>query len=166
LANLGLAYKLAARSAKGCTIEPAELRQEAVIALHRAAISFDPGRGLAFSTYAWCVISHHLTTIIRRHCCRQQSLPSVGGNILYRLAARDRDGIAAECSPDLTILDDRERCVLQRVFGLDRDEPATLAEIAADLGVCRKTVTRLRDRALARLRLDYGLAVEPAAEAA
>jgi len=160
LANIGLAYKLAARAA-GCGLSVGDLRQEAALALHLAAGRFDPTRGLHFCTYAWRVVSNHLTTIIRRHCSQQRSFPSVGAVCLHLLAAPVRVGLPG--LPDLSILDARERYVIERLFGLSGDEPATLREIAVDLGVCHKTVGRLRDRALARLRLDYGL---PATEAA
>jgi RNA polymerase primary sigma factor len=46
----------------------------------------------------------------------------------------------------------RERHVLVRRYGLDEKEPATLAELGAELGVTRERVRQLRDRALKRLR--------------
>lgn len=161
LENVGLAYKLAARFAVGRKGGLADLRQQAVIALHRAAVTFDAGRGLAFSTHAWTVVSRSLTTIARADAARRRSLPITGSAHLHLIAAP----IHAHGTdlPDLSILDTREQYVIARLFGLSGDEPATLREIAADLGVCHKTVGRLRDRALARLRLDYGL---PATEAA
>jgi len=162
LANVGLAYKLAARFAVGSGIGLGDLRQQAVIALYCAAVTFDAGRGLAFSTLVWTVVSRSLATTVRNEATRRRNLPSVGGASLHLLAAPVR--VAAHCSPDLTVLDARERYVIERLFGLSGDdEPSTLREIAVDLGVCHKTVGRLRDRALARLRLDYGL---PATEAA
>lgn len=161
LANIGLAYKLAARFATGSRIGLADLRQQAIIALHHAAMTFDAGRGLAFSTHAWTVVSRSLAAIARNEATRRRNLPSAGGASLRLIAAP----IHAHGTdlPDLSILAAREAFILSRLFGLSGDGPATLREIAADLGVCHKTVGRIRDRALARLRLDYGL---PATEAA
>jgi DNA-directed RNA polymerase specialized sigma subunit len=161
LANLALAYKLAARFAVGSKISPDDLRQQAVFALHHAAVTFDAGRGAAFSTHAWTVITRALATLVRNDATRRRNLPSVGGASLHLLAAPVR--AASLGLPDLAILDARERYVIHRLFGLSGCERATLREIAADLGVCHKTVGRIRDQALDRLRLDCGL---PAKEAA
>lgn len=50
-------------------------------------------------------------------------------------------------------LPEREAEVVRRYYGLDGEEPATLAEIAATLGISRERVGAIRERALARLRL-------------
>lgn len=47
---------------------------------------------------------------------------------------------------------EREATIVRRYYGLDGEEPATLAEIAASLGISRERVGVLRERALARLR--------------
>jgi DNA-directed RNA polymerase specialized sigma subunit len=160
LAYLALAYKLAARFAVGSRISLDDLRQQSLLALHHAAVTFDAGRG-AFSTHAWTVITRALATLVRNDATRRRNLPIAGGASLRLLAAPAR--VASLGFLDLAILDARERYVIDRLFGLSGCERATLREIAADLVVCRKTVGRLRDRALAKLRLDYGL---PATEAA
>lgn len=161
LENAGLAYELAARFAVGRKGSLDDLRQQAIIALHHAAMTFDAGRGVAFSTHAWTVVSRSLVTIARNDATRRRNLPSVGGASLRLLAAPARANSPGP--PNLSILAAREAFILSRLFGLSGDGPATLREIAADLGVCHKTVGRIRDHALARLRADYGL---PATEAA
>ena len=161
LENIGLAYRLAARFAVSCKGSLADLRQQAGIALPHAARTVDAGRGLAFSTYAWTVVARALATVVRNDATRRRNLPIAGGASLRLLAAPVC--VASPGLPDLSILDARERYVIDRLFGLSGDEPATLREIAAGLGVCHKTAGRIRDRALARLRLDHGL---PATEAA
>lgn len=160
LANIGLAYKLAARSAAGSRISLGDLRQHAIIALHHAAVTFDAGRGLAFTTYAWAVVSRSLATIARNDATRRRNLPSIGGASLHLLAAPVR--VASPVRPDLDILDARERYVIARLFGLAGGKPAGVAEIAGELGCHRQTVRRIRDRALARLRAAHGTTAEAA----
>jgi RNA polymerase primary sigma factor len=46
----------------------------------------------------------------------------------------------------------RERHVLVRRYGLDEREPATLAELGAELGVTRERVRQLQRKAERRLR--------------
>lgn len=162
LANIGLAYKLASRFAVGSRTSPGDLRQQAIIALHHAAVTFDAGRGLAFSTHAWTVVSRSLATIARNDATRRRNLPSVGCASLHWLAARSRDHAPENPPVDLAVLDDRERYVLNRLFGLSGEKPAGVAEIASELGCHRQTVRRIRDRALARLRVAYGTAAEAA----
>jgi len=52
----------------------------------------------------------------------------------------------------LARLDARARFILERYFGLDGEEPFTLEEIAARLGVSRERIRQLKEQALGRLR--------------
>ena len=52
----------------------------------------------------------------------------------------------------LSQLDDKQRAVLQRRFGLDGQEIATLEEIGNELGVTRERVRQIQSEALRRLR--------------
>ena len=52
----------------------------------------------------------------------------------------------------LSTLPPRDRLVLVLYYGLERDEPMTLDQIAQQLGVTRERVRQLRDRALGALR--------------
>jgi RNA polymerase primary sigma factor len=49
-------------------------------------------------------------------------------------------------------MSDRERRVLVRRYGLDDREPATLAEVGAELGVTRERVRQLQRKAERQLR--------------
>ncbi|MFH1834039.1 MAG: sigma factor-like helix-turn-helix DNA-binding protein [bacterium] len=57
----------------------------------------------------------------------------------------------------LGILDERQRMIVERYFGLGGASRLNLAEIGEVLGVSRGRVRQLRDRALARLRDECGL---------
>ena len=64
----------------------------------------------------------------------------------------ERDALAATLRDGLLRLPEREAEVLRRYYGLDGEEPATLTQIGAILGVSRERVAFLRERALRRLR--------------
>jgi RNA polymerase sigma factor (sigma-70 family) len=52
----------------------------------------------------------------------------------------------------LAALTERERDVVMRRFGLDGPQPATLAEVARELGISRERVRQIEKEALAKLR--------------
>jgi RNA polymerase primary sigma factor len=59
---------------------------------------------------------------------------------------------SAELSEALSRLSPRMRHVLCRRFGLDGEQPQTLEEVGADLGITRERVRQLESRALRELR--------------
>ncbi len=52
----------------------------------------------------------------------------------------------------LHALPSRDASILRTYFGFDGDDPRTLEQIGADLGITRERVRQIRDRALRRLR--------------
>lgn len=60
--------------------------------------------------------------------------------------------LRASLDDALADLPDRERTILHRRFGLDGDEPETLGEIAADMGITAERVRQLQNAALTRLK--------------
>ena len=52
----------------------------------------------------------------------------------------------------LSDLRERESKILRLYFGLDHEEPMTLEQIGATLGITRERVRQIRDRALRKLR--------------
>jgi RNA polymerase sigma factor (sigma-70 family) len=49
-------------------------------------------------------------------------------------------------------LDDKERTIVERRFGLGDREPQTLAEIGAEMHLSRERIRQIEERALAKLR--------------
>ncbi len=74
-----------------------------------------------------------------------ESLLAHGDESLYR---EDLRGVLAGL---LSLLDERERVIVERRFGLDGGEPATLEAIGIKLGVCRERVRQLEREALNKL---------------
>ena len=49
-------------------------------------------------------------------------------------------------------LPDKQRLVISRRFGIDNDDPATLEQLAAEMGVTRERVRQIQQEALAKLK--------------
>ncbi len=65
--NVNLAYKLAhdwTFSLKD--VEEEDIRQHALVGLTKAAKTYDPAMGTAFSTYAWRIITNYLNNVYRK----------------------------------------------------------------------------------------------------
>ena len=56
----------------------------------------------------------------------------------------------------LDVLDEREQRIVCAYFGLEDRAPITLEEIGTTLGLTRERVRQLRDRALQKIRAQYG----------
>jgi RNA polymerase nonessential primary-like sigma factor len=52
----------------------------------------------------------------------------------------------------LTKMPDKQRTVIVRRFGLDNDDPATLEELASEMGVTRERVRQIQQEALVKLK--------------
>ena len=52
----------------------------------------------------------------------------------------------------LAQLDDKERLIIERRFGLGGHEPQTLADIGAGLNLSRERIRQIEERALGKLR--------------
>ena len=132
-----------------------DLVQEGRIALWRAVLRYRPELGYAFSTYAY--------TVIRRRVwvAAQQSQKGVGwlegggyqdqlGKIVEEWQAEQvrqalQDGLAS--------LPERQRRVIERVYGLNGEEAVAMAEIGREWGITRERVRQIREAGLALLRL-------------
>ena len=136
-------------------IEYEELIQEGRIALWQSILHFDPGRGYAFSTYAWAAIRHQVWR------CLAYANQSGG----YReaevwLASADqieedwwRGQVRLALVEVVKKLPARLRRLIRLAYGLDGPGPYSLAEIGRGWGISRERVRQLHNQALALLRL-------------
>jgi RNA polymerase primary sigma factor/RNA polymerase sigma factor len=160
-ANLRLVVSIAKRHV-GPTQNFFELVSDGNMSLMRAVEKFDYGRGNKFSTYAsWAIMKNFARTIPdeHRHHDRFRTSPAE----LFTTTEDDRaDPIEEETAQSqreaqveriLERLDEREQRIIIRRFGLRRgQEPLTLKQVGAELGVTKERVRQIEARALSKLR--------------
>ena len=140
-----------------------------IIGLMKAIDTFDAGRG-RLATYACRCIDNELLMMLR---ARKKSAKEVS---LYEPVGTDKEGneiqiydLCTEKDDILytlerqeavealhkavnTVLDDRERDVIIRRYGLNGDKEETQQEVGMVYGISRSYVSRIEKRALLKLR--------------
>jgi RNA polymerase primary sigma factor len=160
-ANLRLVVSIAKRH-----VGPAdnffELVSDGNMSLMRAVEKFDYSRGNKFSTYAsWAIMKNFARTIPDEHRYRDRFRSSQPE--LFSSAEDDRsDQVELETAQNqresqveriLGCLDEREQKIIVRRFGLQRgEEPLTLKQVGAELGVTKERIRQIEARALSKLR--------------
>ncbi|MEI8372923.1 MAG: sigma-70 family RNA polymerase sigma factor [Planctomycetota bacterium] len=139
-----------------------ELVSDGNISLMRAVEKFDYARGFKFSTYAsWAIMKNFARTIPDELRYRDRFRNSQED--MFTSAPDDRsDQIELESSQSqrewqvekiLGRLDEREQKIIIRRFGLQRgQEPLTLKQVGAELGVTKERIRQIEARALSKLR--------------
>lgn len=161
-ANLRLVVSIAKRH-----VTPAdnffELVSDGNMSLIRAAEKFDYARGNKFSTYAsWAIMKNYARTIPGEYKYRDRFRTSTD----EMFASTEDDGSnpylqeskqivrESQIGRILSRLDDREQKIIINRFGLDHSqEPQTLKEVGAELGVTKERIRQLEARALNKLRV-------------
>ena len=160
-ANLRLVVSIAKRHV-GPTENFFELVSDGNISLIRAVEKFDFARGNKFSTYAsWAIMKNFARTIPDEHRRRDRFSTSHAemfgttedirtDQYLQESTQLQRE---AQVEKILGQLDDREQQIIIRRFGLSRgQEPRTLKEVGAELGVTKERIRQIEARALHKLR--------------
>ena len=159
-ANLRLVVSIAKRHV-GPTQNFFELVSDGNMSLMRAAEKFDYARGNKFSTYAsWAVMKNFARTIPDEH--RQLDRFRTSNAEMFTAAEETRtDQFELEAAQTqrevkvnrmLECLDERERKIILRRFGLRHGEELTLKQVGAELGVTKERIRQLEVRALGKLR--------------
>jgi RNA polymerase primary sigma factor/RNA polymerase sigma factor len=160
-ANLRLVVSIAKRYV-GPVMDFFELVSDGNMSLIRAAEKFDVSRGNKFSTYAtWAIMKNYARTIPtafrhRGRFCTSQS------EIFSTVADAHADQYEQESAQTqreshvqgiLKRLDERERQIVTSRFGLAHgQEPLTLKEVGAALGVTKERIRQIQCRVMNKLR--------------
>ncbi|MBC8353911.1 MAG: sigma-70 family RNA polymerase sigma factor [Planctomycetes bacterium] len=160
-ANLRLVVSIAKRHVNA-TDEFFTLVSDGNMSLIRAVEKFDYSRGNKFSTYAsWAIMKNFARTIPHEFKHRDRFRTSLdelftsqedgrGDQLGEESAQRLR---SEQVSKILSRLDDREQKIIISRFGLDySQEPQTLKEVGAEMGVTKERVRQIEARALNKLR--------------
>lgn len=140
-----------------------------IIGLMKAIDTFDAGRG-RLATYACRCIDNELLMMLRarKKCAKEVSLYEPVGtdkegneiriydlctekdDILYTLERQETIETLGEAMEK--VLDDRERDIIIRRYGLNGEKEQTQQEVGKRYGISRSYVSRIEKRALQKLR--------------
>jgi RNA polymerase primary sigma factor len=159
-ANLRLVVSIAKRHV-GPTYDFFELVSDGNTTLIRAVERFDVNRGFKFSTYAtWSIIKNYTHSLADEK--RRRARFVSGHEHVLAVALDNRRNDQVEKSDDrhmqevvekmLFRLDDRERRILIRRYGIGGINVQTLEQIGRELGVTKERVRQIASRAHDKLR--------------
>jgi RNA polymerase sigma factor (sigma-70 family) len=153
-AHAGLVYSIVLQQEIG-GVEFQELVQEGRIALWQSILHFDPGRGYAFSSYAWAAIQRQMW-----HCLAYANRSGGYREAEAWLASADeieedwwRGQVRQALLAAVRELPARLGRLIRLAYGLDGQGAYSLAEIGHQWGISRERVRQLRNNALVLLRL-------------
>ena len=163
-AHIGLVRYLVARRYTGEA--RADLISEGLLAIVKVADRYDPARGTPATFLEPHIDGAVLRELARRRRRQEVSLTTEdpdGTERAREIAVEDPEPARADARRDveriLAQLPAREALLLRVRFGLDGEEPATLEEVGAVLGVSRERARQIEAGALRRARRNIARAV-------
>jgi RNA polymerase sigma factor (sigma-70 family) len=153
----GLVHAVVRRQVLG-DLPYAEALQAGRIGLWRAIMRFDPGRGHAFSTYAWPSIVHHVWRAVKVHTRASREEPVEAYSQWRRRARIDPAALEVAWSVHDTLhalvtgLPERLQQLIVARYGLDGQGGHSYREIGRQLGVSGERARQLHTEALVWLR--------------
>jgi RNA polymerase primary sigma factor len=160
-ANLRLVVSIAKRHTQS-TDDFFGLVSDGNMSLFRAVEKFDYSRGNKFSTYASWAIMKNFARSIPDEFKHKDRFRTTGDELFEAREDTRKDHVAEEIAQKqrvsqinriLNRLDHREQQIIIRRFGLDHSqEPLTLKEVGAELGVTKERIRQIEARALSKLR--------------
>jgi RNA polymerase sigma factor (sigma-70 family) len=159
-AHEALVHTVVRRQALGC-LSYGEAVQAGRIGLWRAILGFDPQHGLAFSTYAWPAIMHHIWREVklaeRRQAqaaeeCPLEAIPPATWQLPHPLELCEARELGIAVKAMVARLPRRLRRIVIARYGLDGQPPAIFPHIGVTLALTKERVRQLHVEALARLR--------------
>jgi RNA polymerase sigma factor (sigma-70 family) len=133
-----------------------EAVEEGRIGLWRAILHYDPGRQVAFSTFAWrriwgCIWRYWVT--FRQKGEELEEEPYEAGQAELAEAAWQQEQISLAVREVLETLPERLRDVLTAYYGLNGQPPLALTAIGQDMGLTGERIRQLRNEGLVLLRI-------------
>lgn len=161
-ANLGLVYDMIGRT-RFEQLDRDELTSEGMMALLRAADTFDPWRGYRFSTYACNAIIRAFSRAAMMDSKRRSKIAGPFDVEFEKSDATattrtDQESLFTERLGQILHLDhadltDVEKTVLERRFPFDEEKPRqTLEDIGRKMRVSKERVRQIQLSAIAKLR--------------
>lgn len=147
----GLVLRVVGRQWKGERLAYADLVQEGWIALWQASLSYEPERGVAFSTYAGVAIARRIWRVVAQAEAPQGWPWPVETEGVEEAA--EAAWVRQELVAAVARLPGRLSALVTALYGLDGQPPQTLAEVGITYGLTRERVRQLRNDALVQLRL-------------
>jgi RNA polymerase sigma factor (sigma-70 family) len=153
----GLVHAVVRRQVLG-DLPYTEALQAGRIGLWRAIVRFDPGRGCAFSTYAWPSIVHHVWRAVKVHRRAAGNEPDEMHSEWQRIASMDPAILADVWLVQDTLhelvtrLSKRMQQIIVARYGLDGQASRFYREIGKHLGVSGERARQLHSEALVWLR--------------
>lgn len=165
-ANLRLVVSVARRHLGGSGANFFELVSDGNLALMRAVERFDYSRGFRFSTYAsWAImrafarsVPEEFAQVDRFRTGHEEILATVRDGREGDPSEQAGEGLRLRVAHGLAALDERERRVVERHFGIGSadGETRTLDEIGREFGISKERVRQIEIRALRKLRQALG----------